>query len=302
MMRSMYKNKKLLLAYFREKAEGFLDKLQARTDNYKEKAKHINNYIKKIKEEHIVSMLISAKEEKWRNDEILDAKLNLIYVTDIVMLEFRNRVWPYEYMAFSRRIGELWELFCKEIFNYPLKKLDIVKPPEFREIQEKLKNNAESYIDSLTLNSDVKRKLYYHYNLPWMMVGSGDIQLELDLHFLQEDIYYNCDFKSGFSSNEKGNVNRLLLVSSIYNLLGENIKSLLFVRQEEQENNHYLQRLINSGYWKVYCANKAYEKMYEFTGFNIRAWIDQNISWLDDIDLQLKSQWEKEDIIRYLTW
>ena len=47
-MHSMYKNKKLLLAYFREEAEKFLDKLQARTDNYKEKAKHINNYIKNV--------------------------------------------------------------------------------------------------------------------------------------------------------------------------------------------------------------------------------------------------------------
>ncbi len=44
----------------------------------------------------------------------------ITYTNDVVMLESRNSVWKYEYMSFSRRVGELWEPFCKLCFNYPL--------------------------------------------------------------------------------------------------------------------------------------------------------------------------------------
>lgn len=83
----------------------------------------------------------------WSNEQLLNEILLLTYASYVVMLEYRNKVWKYEYMAFARR--------------------------------------------------------------------------------------------SGFSSNEKGNTNRLLLVASIYNSLGEIEKTLLFVRQSEDENNHY---------------------------------------------------------------
>ena len=133
--------------------------------------------------------------------------------------------------------------------------------------------------------------------MSWALRG-----VALDLHFEQDGIHYNCDFKSGFSSNEKGNTNRLLLVASIYNLIGGKEKTLLFVRQAEDENNHYLQKLKNSPYWDVYCANNSYSAMKKFTGFDMRKWLDNNIDWVNDISKELREHLENNNLIYYLTW
>ena len=132
--------------------------------------------------------------------------------------------------------------------------------------------------------------------------ASKNIKLGLDLHFEQNGIHYNCDFKSGFSSNEKGNTNRLLLVASIYNSLGEIEKNILFVRQTEDENNHYLKTLKNSLYWEVYCADDGYAAMKEFTGFDMRKWLNENADWENDISTELKQHLECNDLLKYLTW
>ena len=124
----------------------------------------------------------------------------------------------------------------------------------------------------------------------------------MDLHFEQAGIHYNCDFKSGFSSNEKGNTNRLLLVASIYNSLGDIEKTLLFVRQSEDENNHYLQTLKNSPYWDVYCADDCYAAIKSFTGFDIRSWLDSNADWIYDISDELRTHLRENDLLKYLTW
>jgi hypothetical protein len=134
------------------------------------------------------------------------------------------------------------------------------------------------------------------------LVDSGGIKLSLDLHFEQEGIHYNCDFKSGFSSNEKGNTNRLLLVASIYHSLGDNEKTILFVRQNEDENNHYLQTLKQSQFWNVYCANESYEAMRNFTGFDMRKWLDLNVDWENDISKELRNHLKTNDLLKYLTW
>ena len=205
-------------------------------------------------------------------------------------------------MAFARRIGELWEPFCKLPFEYPIKKLTIIAPPDFNKVQDTIKRDATNYIDSLKLDQETKDELKRHYAIPWTMVDSGGIKLGLDLHFEQDGIHYNCDFKSGFSSNEKGNTNRLLLVASIYNSLGEIEKTILFVRQPEDDNNHYLQTLKNSPYWDVYCANDGYAAMKRFTGFDMREWLDNNVDWKNDISSELREHLEKNDLLRYLTW
>ena len=154
----------------------------------------------------------------------------------------------------------------------------------------------------LPLSNDIKIELKRQYAFPWTMVDSGGIKLDLDLHFEQNGVHYNCDFKSGFSSNEKGNTNRLLLVGSIYNSLGNNEKTLLFVRQSEDENNHYLQTLKNSPYWDVYCANDCYSAIKKFTGFDLRGWIDHNIDWENDISKEFSNHLRENDLLKYLTW
>lgn len=296
----MKQDKSKWIAFFTQQVAAEKEKICSRYKNYKDQASAINQFINDIRDNSIRSL--KAHSNELTQSELLDEILIITYASYIVMLDARNSVWPYEYMAFARRIGELWEPFCKLPFEYPIKKLTIIAPPDFNEVQDTIKKDATNYIDSLKLDQETKDELKRHYAIPWTMVDSGGIKLGLDLHFEQDGIHYNCDFKSGFSSNEKGNTNRLLLVASIYNSLGEIEKTILFVRQPEDDNNHYLQTLKNSPYWDVYCANDGYAAMKRFTGFDMREWLDNNVDWENDISSELREHLEKNDLLRYLTW
>ena len=218
------------------------------------------------------------------------------------MLEYRNRVWPYEYMAFSRRIGEIWEPFSRLPFDYPVNDLKMYNPPKFDSIKREMNKSILSLVKDLEIAEDDKTILLSHYNMVWQLVESGGIKLNLDLHFVFDNQYYNIDFKSGFSSNEKGNTNRLLLVGSIYKSLSEKHNMLMFVRQKEEENNHYLQTLKRSPYWEVFCADEAYTKINEYSGFNLKAWMDRNMMWDQDIAPDFREYLVREGLIKYLTW
>lgn len=296
----MKQDKSKWIAFFTQQVATEKEKICSRYKNYKDQASAINQFINDIRDNSIRSL--KAHSNELTQSELLDEILIITYASYIVMLDARNSVWPYEYMAFARRIGELWEPFCKLPFEYPIKKLTIISPPDFNKVQDTIKKDATNYIDSLKLDQETKDELNRHYAIPWTMVDSGGIKLGLDLHFEQDGIHYNCDFKSGFSSNEKGNTNRLLLVASIYNSLGEIEKTILFVRQPEDDNNHYLQTLKNSPYWDVYCANDGYAAMKRFTGFDMREWLDNNVDWENDISSELREHLEKNDLLRYLTW
>ena len=298
----MIKTKAQWISTFRDVGDTILADLEKTKKSRKDMASEINKCIKEYREQEIKRIETIAKTDAWNNQTLLNEILMLTYASYIVMLEYRNKVWEYEYMAFARRIGELWEPFCKLAFDFPVKALSIIDPPNFDEVQTKIKSNAAEYIDSLDLSREIKEELKRHYDIPWTMVDSGGIKLGLDLHFEQDGIHYNCDFKSGFSSNEKGNTNRLLLVASIYNSLGEIEKTILFVRQPEDDNNHYLQTLKNSPYWDVYCANDSYAAMREFTGFDMRKWLDENADWQNDISEELKQHLQENDLLKYLTW
>ena len=299
---AMIKTKAQWISTFRDVGDTILADIEKTKKSRKDMASEINKCIKEYREQEIKRIETIAKTDAWNNQTLLNEILMLTYASYIVMLEYRNKVWEYEYMAFARRIGELWEPFCKLAFDFPVKALSIIDPPNFDEVQTKIKSNAAEYIDSLDLSREIKEELKRHYDIPWTMVDSGGIKLGLDLHFEQDGMHYNCDFKSGFSSNEKGNTNRLLLVASIYNSLGEIEKTILFVRQPEDDNNHYLQTLKNSPYWDVYCANDSYAAMREFTGFDMRKWLDENADWQNDISEELKQHLQENDLLKYLTW
>jgi|GEM_PF-3887062 len=206
------------------------------------------------------------------------------------MIDYRNRVWPYEYMAFSRRIGELWEPFCKTCFDFPIRDdVELFDPPLFADVRTKLHQEIRKYIESLKLPSPDKQRLLNYYDKVWTLVTSGEIKLELDLHFQIDKQKYNVDFKSGFQSNEKGNTNRLLLVASIYkNIIESDNNCMLFVRAQEDDNNHYLQTLKNSEIWNVYCADETYHQINTYSGFDLATWIDSHINWEDDFDEETK--------------
>lgn len=293
-----------ILAYFRQRGLESLKEINGfyGTAEYKKRAGAINKSVIGTKIKILQTLLQKADRETWNNEEVLRCVLLITYCSYIVMIELRNDVWPYEYMTFSRRIGELWDPFCQTCFEYPLKELELFVPPLFSEVKQRLTKEIEDYIDALEITDEQKDELKKYYKKVWSFVTSGEIKLELDLHFLQNDNKYIVDFKSGFGSNEKGNTNRLLLVATIYKNLEENYQCLLLVRADEDKNNHYFQTLKNSGIWEAYCGKDTYSKIEEYSGFDIGSWIENNISWSSDFRPDTMKYFKDNELSQYLKW
>ncbi|MHB8844192.1 MAG: hypothetical protein ACYC7L_05525 [Nitrospirota bacterium] len=300
--RSLSSNKKNLLGYFRDRGSEFLTEIRHTygSTQYKEQASAINKALVEAKDNLISALLQKAEAEKWTNKDKLECILMITYCNYIVMLEYRNDVWPYEYMTFSRRIGELWEPFCKLCFQFPLNKISLFVPPLFSEVKAKLADEIRDYIDSLSITKKQKVQLKNYYDKVWGLVTSGEIKLELDLHFMLDKEKFVVDFKSGFGSNEKGNTNRLLLVASIFKNLEENYRCLIFVRSDD--NNNYFQTLKKSGIWEAYSGGQAYKKMKEYSGYDIKKWIDNNIKWDQDFKRETMAFFRKHRLDQYLVW
>jgi hypothetical protein len=300
--RNIRYKKDLLLDYFRSRSSEFLSEIRQRygSTQYKLQASAINQNLIASKVALLENVIQKANKESWTNDEKLESVLMITYANYIIMLESRNDVWPYEYMTFSRRIGELWEPFCKLCFLHPINDIELFVPPTFLQVKETLTVEIESYIETLKITEEEKNQLVIYYNKVWGLVTSGEIKLELDLHFKFNGFKYNVDFKSGFGSNEKGNTNRLLLVASIYQNINEDYKCLLFVRSNE--NNHYFETLKNSGVWSAYSSDATYQQINYFTGFNLKEWIEKNVNWEFDFKNETYKFLLVNELTQYLIW
>lgn len=290
-------NKTDLLISIRNEANKILTDISNIRDE-KKKAAEFNKRIVKKKDIRLNQMAKKQPDPQ----KLLDLLLLTSYAYYVVMLEYRNAIWKYDYMAFSRRIGELWEPFCKIAFDHPLNSLSFFEPPLFTEIQDSMQAETKEYIYKLEIPEEQKKDFTDYYLVVWDMIDSSNINMSLDMHFKQNDRFYNVDFKSGFSSNEKGNTNRLLQVAGIYAALSNKYECMIFVRQPEDENNHYLQTLKNSPHWEVFCAEDAYSKMKEFTGFDLKQWMTQNIDWMEDFSQEFADYIRDNDLTKYLTW
>ncbi len=291
-----------LLSYFRDRASEALTGIKSKyADTQADKrARAINESLNQTKSVLITTILQQAEKEKWSNKEKLESILMVTYCNILAMIESRNAVRTYEYMDFSRRVGELWDSFCKLCFYYPINDISLFIPPLFSEVKKKLTDEILTYVDKLNISNEEKQDLKAYYDKVWSLVTSGEIQLELDLHFSHNEQKYVVDFKSGFGSNEKGNTNRLLLVASIYQNLDDNFKCLLFVRAEE--NNSYFNTLKNSGLWEAYCGSEAYEKIKTHSGYDLKLWTDTNIDWANDFNIETINHLTDNDLLQYLIW
>ncbi|HCM89234.1 MULTISPECIES: hypothetical protein [Vagococcus] len=293
--------KKEYLELYRTNSENIYNQLVLLPKDKKEKTKVFNQKISMF-HNGIIKELEEQYSKEANKENELEEVLLATYSFYVMMLEFRNKLWEYEYMTFSRRIGELWEPFCKLPFSHPKNELSLIKPVKFDSVIGNLVETNHNFIDTLEISEIKKQILKDNYDNILEYVNSGVVNLSLDLHFKQSDYSYNVDYKSGFSSNEKGNTNRLLMVGSIYHKNFKNNENMLFVRQKREDNNHYLQTIENSGYWKVYCADEAYTKISEFTGFDLKKWMDINMDWENDISNDFKNFLINGDMIKYLTW
>ena len=295
-------NKVFLLRYFRNRAaeEKHYVASQYAAKEFKEKTRALNRYLIQSRDNVIAAVKETSESEQWSRIDTLECLLMVVYTNDVVMLESRNAIWDYDYMAFSRRIGELWEPFCKVCFNHPLTNIRPYIAPLFSDVKRDLTNEIKDFISGLRISDDEKIQLNKYYDKVWSLVTSGEIKLECDLHFTDGTTKYVVDFKSGFGSNEKGNTNRLLLVGAIYKSMEQNYKCMLFVRSEQ--NNHYLNTLENSGVWTASCGNDTYSRIQEYTGYNLRRWIDQHLNWMEDFNLSMVKHIESNNLQEYLEW
>lgn len=96
-------NKAGLLAYFRNRANEIISELalQYSAADYKKRASVLNKAIIQSKENLLLIVEETARAQHWTNNDILECVLMITYTNDVVMLESRNAVWEYDYMAFS---------------------------------------------------------------------------------------------------------------------------------------------------------------------------------------------------------
>ena len=297
-------NKEQVLAYFRSRATESIEEIRRiyGTEQIEKQATAINKAVIETRNTLIKTLTQRFNKENWTNEEILKSVLMIHYVSYVVMLDSRNDIWPYDFMSFSRRIGELWEPFCKLCFEFPLSEATLFIPPLFSQVKEKLTREIDDYINQLDITVEQKKELKSYYDKVWSLVTSGEIQLQLDLHFQLDGEKYVVDFKSGFSSNEKGNTNRLLLVATAYKILEEDYHCLLLVRAEEDKNNNYFKTLKNSQIWNAYCGKEAYNKIEEFSGFSLKDWIADNVDWKNDLSLTTTEHLGRNKLDQYLVW
>ena len=150
-------NKAELLAYFRDRASEFLTVIKEKfaESQSDKRARAINESLNETKTKLITTILQQAEKEKWTHQEKLECLLMITYCNIVVMIESRNAVRPYEYMDFSRRVGELWDPFCKLCFYYPVNDVSLFVPPLFSEVKKKLTDEIVDYINNLNITSAI---------------------------------------------------------------------------------------------------------------------------------------------------
>lgn len=291
-----------LLSFFRNDVNEKYDVLEQLNTGIDRKkwADAINKTVIALKDSLVDQLSFTAYHEKWETTILLECVLMVNYVCYVVMLETRNRVWKYDYMSFSRRIGELWEPFCKLCFYYPINKISLYVPPVFETVKNEQIKEFKDIIETLSLSPDKQSNILDRYNRLWSIITSGEIDLTSDLHFSDGTTKYVVDFKSGFGSNEKGNTNRLLMIGEIYKILQSDYKCLIFVRSND--NNHYLQTLKNSGIWETFTGSDTYKQILNYSGYDIEKWIKNNIDWFNDFCPEMTQHIKDNKLETYLIW
>jgi hypothetical protein len=221
--------------------------------------------------------------------------LVLQYCFSVASLEYRHRVWPYEYMAFSRRVGELWEAFCSAAWDYPSRPaVARISVPSFATVRELLFGQIRTNIGIHGKRDEILQDIETLFEIV------GDINMNEDEVFCVGDIPHVIDFKSGFGSNEKGNMLRLQTVGRAYRIWNHQTRLLLLVRQEE--NNNYLRVLRRAGLWEVHTGNQAYEQVSNLTGANIKIVRDVVVNWPSDLSGDLYAFLAGNNLTGYLSW
>lgn len=282
--------KQEIFDYFHTNLSATTQTIQNSNLPQKTKSNQINQAVKAVKAQLIPIL--------FNNHPELDvSKLHMLlqYCYTVMSLEYRNMVWPYEYMAFSRRNGELWELFCKAAWdNSQVPNLSRIEAPEFSEVRDSFRNRIIGYTD----NNENQELIVNDIDSIFELVD--EINMEQDEMFVSNDINHIIDFKSGFSSNEKGNTLRVLAVGRAYKHWDPNVNLLFLVRQNE--NNRYLDKIRRSNLWAVHCGDEAYRKIDELTNAGISEIRREAIDFQNDLSAGFWNYLDANNLTNYLDW
>lgn len=265
---------------------------QSTSIDKKEKAKQINAALNAVLT--LVKDTFTQQQNLDTEDKAIMA-LIVQYVFTCLSLENRNTVWNYNSIDFSRRVGELWERFCSVAWDYSTSAIRF-NAPNFSVVTTSIINRAQT----LTTSSPQQQDILDLVNDLLEIIG--DINLKEDEMFHLNGTRYVVDFKSGFGSNEKGNMLRLQGVSRAYKRFDPNTNLLLLVRQNT--NNNYLNVLRQSQTWDIYTGTQSYQKIQALTNVNI-LWVIQNVvDFRNDLPQSFLTylQTTSGNPINYLDW
>lgn len=283
--------KREFLDEFHRKLRGPVAKVVGRRETREQKAREVNALVGAIRAP--LSRDVGTKPR----DERPTYALILQYCFSVASLEYRHKVWPYEYMAFSRRVGELWESFCRAAWDHPSRpSVARIPAPAFGSVRkalfDRIKTNIGAHGKREKILEDVEK----------LFEIIGEINMEEDEVFALADVPHVIDFKSGFGSNEKGNMLRLQTVGRAYRIWNDETRLLLLVRQEE--NNNYLRVLRRLGLWEVFTGKDAYDQISQLTGADMQKIRNTVIDWRSDLSPGLYRYLKNQptDLTNYLSW
>lgn len=265
---------------------------QSTSIDKKEKAKQVNSALNAVLT--LVKDTFTQQQNLDNEDKAIMA-LIVQYVFTYLSLENRHMVWNYNSIDFSRRVGELWERFCSVAWDHSTSAIRF-KAPNFSVVTASIINRAQI----LTASSPQQQDILDLVNDLLEIIG--DINLKEDETFHLNGTRYVVDFKSGFGSNEKGNMLRLQAVSRAYKRLDPNTNLLLLVRQNT--NNNYLNVLLQSQTWDIYTGTQSYQKIEDLTDVNILWVIQKVVNFRNDLSQSFINylQTTSGNPISYLDW
>jgi hypothetical protein len=281
------------LAIYQERLTDDVGAIAAGTEGHQAKAKDVNTRVKQVHDE----LRAGIAESGATTHDIQQQLLVLQYCTSVASLEYRHQVWPYEYMALSRRVGELWERFCSAAWDSPSKPaVARVKPPNFAEVEKRIRDR----LAHREMDDEARMDIDAAFDVLFELVGK--ISMKEDEVFTVSGIPHVIDFKSGFGSNEKGNTLRLLTVGRSYKLWNPSTQLFFLVRQEA--NNNYLNVIRRSRLWDVRCGTAAYQTIDDLTGAEITSIRDNIVNFERDLSPEFWHYLSTHlsDLRAYLRW
>lgn len=283
--------KNSILAEFHERLDRAVAAVSMEQITHQEKAQKVNALVSAVKADILPRLQTVPVTHRG------EAALLLQYCFSVAGLEYRHRVWPYEYMAFSRRIGELWEAFCKTAWDYSSNQSMVrIEYPKFTEVRDVLSNRLQENIGAHAARDVMLSDIDTLFGI------IGDINMKEDEVCSVAGRPHIIDFKSGFGSNEKGNMLRLDAVGRAYRIWNHETRLMLLVRQNV--NNNYLEVLRRTGLWEVHTGNAAYDQMAAITGVDIQQIRARVINWQADLSPELFHFLENQatNLTTYLDW